>query len=191
MSNVKTVMGELAGQTVRDIVKEGALEALIQTQLVKFVRYIFQHKTDSLMVLVKNTSSPSPDLNERGTMDKDDFVRNHNIADVSVAKVYTTGDIQYFLKLRKEIKDTDRRLDKKRDERDKLILSFPTPEVDASVTTTPQSTRRHHRTATMSSQATHSSPTTLGAMGLLLSDSDGSDTEPPTAMESVGAQASV
>ena len=190
MSNVKTVMGELVGQTVRDIIKEGAFEALIWTQLVKFVRYIFQHKTDSLMVLAKNTSSPSPDLNECGTMDEDEFIRNHYIADVSVAKVYSTGDIEYFLKLRKEIKDTDRRLDRKRDESEKLVLSFPTPEVDASATTMPQPTRRRRHTA-MSSPATHSSPTTLGAMHLLSEDSDDdSDTE-PTNMEGVDAHASV
>ena len=180
LSNVKKEMGELVGKTVRDIIQEGAFEALIRTQIVKFVCYIFQHKLDSLMELVKKSvSAPSPNPNDCGNMDEGEFLRNHYIANVSVAKVYATKDIEYFLNLRTEIKQTDRGFDKKRDASGHLILSFPVPEPTDGASS-PQPARRRRRTSTAMSTSAAQSPTTLGAMSLLSDSEDDDDTEIPT-----------
>ena len=173
MSNVNRLMGELAGRTVRDIVPDGAFEALIRMQLVKFVRYIFKDKADSLLVLLKGGSAPTPDLNHRGDMDEDEYVRGHYLALVSDKNKYSTCDIEYFIKLRQDIKDTDRRLDRKRggneSDNEGFILAFKAP-TDTAVPATPQSNRnrrRQRRTSAGITSPSGQSPTTLGAMPLL------------------------
>ena len=171
-SNMRNAVANLVGKTVRMVLPQVAYEALTHLIILKTLCTFFKGHSDLFIDLLKKCNSPNPDLNLRGAMDEQQFLREHYITDVSVLGGYSTQDIEYFVDLRNKIKD-ECRLDKIRDgpkvggDR-KFRLAFIAP-VSGAASPIAQSTCRRASTLAL---PLSQSPMAMGAMSLLNEDSD-------------------
>ena len=170
-SNVRNVVANLAGKTVRMVLPQVAYEALTHLIILKTIFTFFKGHSDLFIDLLKKCNSPNPNLNSRGVMDEQQFLHEHYITDVSVLGGYSTQDIEYFIDLCNKIKDKHR-LDKicdgpKVGGDQKFRLAFVAP-VSGAVSPIAGST---HCWASMLALPSSQSPMAMGAMSLLNEDS--------------------
>jgi hypothetical protein len=182
---VNKISRQLSGQTVSQVIRI-VDESLIRLFIIKHViSSIFKDHLDILTLLLKlrpALSTPPPVLGT-STMGTDvgrtnlPALSSHYIPPITMppqAK-YTTPDIQVFIKLRDQIKSSERLEDKKRlsstDPDSPLVLAFVAP--DTPLVSSPSSRKRRKMSSPGSILNVHS-----GAMEDF-DDSDGEDSSPP------------
>ena len=169
-SNVRNVVANLAGKTVRMVLPQVAYEALIFFAyealmcliILKTIFTFFKGHSNLFIDLLKKCNLPNPDLNLCGAMDEEQFLCEHYIANVSVLGGYSTQDIEYFNDLHNKIKD-ECRLDKIHEGPKvggirKFRLAFIAP---ASVAASPIARSTCHQANTLASPSSQS-PMAMG-----------------------------
>ena len=172
-SNVRNVVANLVGKTVRMVLPQVAYEALTCLIILKTIFTFFKGHSDLFINLLKKCNSPNPDLNLHGAMDEEQFLHEHYIANVSVLGGYSTQDIEYFINLRNKIKD-EHMLDKICDGPEvggdrKFWLAFIVPISGAA---SPIARSTCHWASMLGSLPSSQSPMAMGVMSLLNEDSN-------------------
>ena len=171
-SNMRNMVANLVGKTVRMVLPQVAYEALTHLIILKTIFTFFKGHSNLFIDLLKKCNSPNPNLNLHGAMDEEQFLCEHYIADVSVLGGYSTQDIEYFMDLHNKIKD-ECRLDKIYDGPKvggdwKFRLAFITP-ISGAASPIARLTRGWASTLVSPSSQ---SPMAMGAMILLNEDSN-------------------